>query len=1105
MYTPNQCRAMGWAAMALLLASSSAFAASGRAFNTLVVVNTNSADSVELGNYYAAAHGIPAHQICPLDIATNLTSITSNQLHSLLWSPITNHIAAEGLDGQIDYLVLCWDFPTRVQDFEGVAASLFYGYKNETEYDVCYPECTPPASTTSAYFRSERAFRSSDGWNATNGFIAFHLVASNLPAAKLVVDRGAAAQSSFPSSAIQLHNWGDERRGVRERRYAHTQFAFTSLPGLPVTCTIAAMYQIMTGETNVVGHHDGYGSGLISSHARTNNVWMDGAYADHMTSYGGRFQAFTNATSQSTVLDWMGIGAVASYGTVAEPYAIIAKFPDPLMGFWHARGFTLGESYAMAVQAPYQGLFAGDPLAAPFAAPPAISISSHAPYSIVTGAVPVLVSAEAHAQGAPPGGVDLYLNERFHTNLATLGPTESNLLAIAVAGVTSSVSVAASQTLFDAVAALAEEINDDPNQIVFARAFGDRIELIYKLFDHAGDHAPMAASVSAGGSEPLTVGIGPAATNLFPSIYPARKRFFLTANPYFGGANAGDTVTCVVTLTNGVASTNTIVATQGESVRNVLERLRSAFTNDATLAATNGVRYERLARFSTEVWQSGTLFARTPGPDGAGILVNFSVNAVSNSSGLMTNFNFTSFMLDSPDDLRPRASVLFHVTPTNGTLDAEALIDTTLLDDGLHVLDFVARDGSAVAAASRLTLPIYVCNESAQLSVLGTNGAAVINGEPPSTAKGTDFGIVPWDLPRTNILSIHNNGSAPLSITGWTTNGTGAAAYEVTGIPAVVEAGGQSNFMVVFTASTSILYEASLSFDSDAIVPQTNLLLSGTGAARFTLTIESEHGTPDPAAGVHTNWQNAILTNSVAPPAEAGGTQLVSAGWAMAGNEPLSGAGTNVVMTQTNHAALTWLWITNFWLETSAGPNGSVNVGDSWQPVGSTTQITATADLYYHFVEWTGDVSSTNNPLDLLMDSPKSIQAEFTATLATNSVPHWWLAGHGWTNDFEAAALDDPDDDGYFTWQEYIADTDPTNGASFFPRLVTTGSATNLAFGIDPTSTGRHYYIDFTPYLVEPDWDVVTNAPGTGAAWLPEIIPPGTGAFFYRGRVTLQP
>jgi hypothetical protein len=501
----------------------------------------------------------------------------------------------------------------------------------------------------------------------------------------------------------------------------------------------------------------------------------------------------------------------------------------------------------------------------------------------------------------------------------------------------------------------------------------------------------------------------------------------------------------------------------------------------------------------------GTLLARTPGPYGAGIQVDYAITPVSTNSGLENQLQLLRFLDDNPDDVRPRASVLFHVTPTNGVLEAGTSLDTTTLDDGIHVLDFVARDGSAVAAPARLSLPIVVCNESPQLSVLGTNGAAIANGDSPAAETGADFGRVELGVPRTNLFAIHNNGSAALAIAGWATNGAGAAAFAVSGVPAVVEAGGVSNFAVAFSPAAPGTHEASLSFDSDAILPQTNILLSGTGSTRHVLTVQSAHGTAEPPVGLHTNWWGTLLTNSVAAPAPAGGTQIVCTGWAMTDNEPLSGSATNFTMTLTNDATLAWLWTTNYWLDTAAGPNGSVNVPDSWQPAGATTQITAAADLYYEFADWTGSVAETNNPLELLMDAPQSVQANFAALLATNATPHWWLASHGWTNDFDAAALDDPDDDGYFTWQEFIADTDPTNGASFFPPLEAAGSATNLAFGLDPTSTGRQYYIDVATPIDDPDWSNVTNAPGTGGAWLPEITPPGTGFFFYRGRVTLPP
>ena len=1077
------------------------YAGSGKAFNTLVVVNTNSADSVELGNYYASAHGIPAHHICRISITTNTANLETNEFRAWLLNPITNHIATNDLTGQIDYLILCHDIPTRVRHTEGVSASLFYGFKNAPSYWEA-GGCNLPSYTSNAYYKAERSFHSADGWNSTNGFIAFHLIASNLATAKLVVDRGADAQSTFPCSTINLHMNGEIGRFGREARYANAQFSFSSLPGLPVSCILAPYRLNMFGITNVMGFHDGFST--IPYCVRMSNTWMNGAYADHLTSWGGYITGFTNGMGQSTVLDWMGIGATASYGTITEPCAYLEKFPDPVMSFYYARGFTIGEAYTMSVEAPYHGLFAGDPLSAPFAAPPSLAITSPESYQIVTGSVPVHISACAHSNGVPPATLDLYFQDRLYTNLVALGPMPGNTLTIAVDGITNSAVAGTNDTLFNVVAALANAINSNSSQLVVAKPYGDRIELAYKYFDHAGDNAPVFASASSGTATSLTLGVGLAATNLHPSTYSARKRIWLYSATS-SGANAGDTLTCTLTLTNGVSITNHLVASQGEKITNLLERLMLSINTNSTLMATNGVLYDRLANGVENVWRDGTLFARTPGPDGWGIQIDYQVTAVSNGSGLVTNYNFSSFMDDNPGDIRPRASVLFHVRPTNGVLQSTWMLDTTAFEDGIHVLDVVARDGSAAASASRLSLPMVICNESPQLTVLGTNGMAITNGEPASLAKGTDFGRNAIGIPRTNVFAIRNNGSAPLAITNWATNGAGSNAFILSGIPASVDAGGISNFVVVFMPDALGLREASLSFESDAILPQTNIMLSGTGSSLHTLTVVSEHGESVPPVGIHTNWLNDVLSNSVALPAPAGGTQYVCTGWSMAGHTPLAGYTTNFQMTVTNNATLIWLWTTNYWLETSSGPNGTVDVASAWQPAGIATQITASANLYFIFGNWSGSVSETNNPLLLLMDAPQSIQANFSALLATNGTPQWWLAQYGWTNDFDSAATNDYDNDGFFTWEEYIADTHPTNPESFYLPLEATGSVTSLAFGIGPTSTGRHYYVDSTPLLAEPDWATITNSPGNGAKWLPVITPPGTGLYFYRSRVSLPP
>jgi T5SS/PEP-CTERM-associated repeat protein len=205
-----------------------------------------------------------------------------------------------------------------------------------------------------------------------------------------------------------------------------------------------------------------------------------------------------------------------------------------------------------------------------------------------------------------------------------------------------------------------------------------------------------------------------------------------------------------------------------------------------------------------------------------------------------------------------------------------------------------------------------------------------------------------------------------------------------------------------------------------------------TGLAAVTLAIRSQYGTGAPPVGVYTNAVGAVLTNAMNALDTQGATQYVCAGWAMTGQEPVSGTDTQLVMTVTNDAVLTWLWTTNYWLSPTNGPHGTVDRIAGWFSNGETVVIGALPDSYYHFTNWSGSVSSFANPLNLLMDGTKAVQANFAANWTTNKpTPQWWLAQYGFTNNFEEAVTNDLDGDGVPTGDEYVSDTIPTNGDSY--------------------------------------------------------------------------
>jgi hypothetical protein len=200
-----------------------------------------------------------------------------------------------------------------------------------------------------------------------------------------------------------------------------------------------------------------------------------------------------------------------------------------------------------------------------------------------------------------------------------------------------------------------------------------------------------------------------------------------------------------------------------------------------------------------------------------------------------------------------------------------------------------------------------------------------------------------------------------------------------------------------------------------------------------TLQIVSLWGSPVPAAGLYTNVAGTTLTNTVALTDPRGTTQYVCTGWAMTGNTPLSGSSNMVVISHTNDAVLTWLWKTQYNLTVSAGSNGSVTVTNGWWDAGSSTVASATPDEFYSFNRWTGTATLVDNPLTLLMNGPYDLTALFAENVTSNGVPEWWLNSSGVTNgvDWNASSLSDDDHDGMPAWQEWEADTVPTNPLSF--------------------------------------------------------------------------
>ena len=253
-----------------------------------------------------------------------------------------------------------------------------------------------------------------------------------------------------------------------------------------------------------------------------------------------------------------------------------------------------------------------------------------------------------------------------------------------------------------------------------------------------------------------------------------------------------------------------------------------------------------------------------------------------------------------------------------------------------------------------------------------------------------------------------------------------------------------------------------------------------------TLQIQSAHGTAAPVPGIYTNVYNTVLTNTVSGSEINGTTQYVCTGWVMSGNAPGTGAGTNVVMTHTNDAVLTWGWTTNYYLTTATSSNGTVDVASDWQALGSNVVLTATPDTYYHFDQWAGDtnaitVANASSPtVTVTVAQPVSLMAGFAENLAPMGTPEWWLAHHGLTNaSFADEELGDLDGDLMPVWGEWRSDTDPNDSNSVLRITgMSPGGSGNRIYWQGGTSAWQ--YLQRSADLSPGVWRAIfTNSPPT--------------------------
>lgn len=302
-----------------------------------VIVNTQDPLSVQIGEYYAQRRGILFQNYIKVSFPPGASVMTRDAFAQLKAE------VDRKTQPNVQAYALTWAAPYRV-DCMSITTAFAFGFDSA----FCAQGCK--ATHASPYFNAAtREPFAQFGMRPT-----MSIAATSFEHAKALIDRGVESDGTNPSGTAYLLSTSDRTRDVRAILYPEAERA------------IKPRFAVETLKQEALkDRHDVlfYFVGRANVEGLDTLRFVPGAVADHLTSAGGML----TDSSQMSALRWLEAGATGSYGAVVEPCNVLGKFPHPaVLAAHYLQGETLIEAYWKSVLMPGQGIFIGEPLAAPF-------------------------------------------------------------------------------------------------------------------------------------------------------------------------------------------------------------------------------------------------------------------------------------------------------------------------------------------------------------------------------------------------------------------------------------------------------------------------------------------------------------------------------------------------------------------------------------------------------------------------------------------------------------------------------------------------------------------------------------------------------------------
>jgi uncharacterized protein (TIGR03790 family) len=305
---------------------------------TALVINDDEPNSVAIGELYRVAHNIPAQNIAHVRIPNRPRKLTAAAFEEL-----KNDIDRQ-LGPDVRATLMVWTAPYAVE-----CNSITSAYTNGFDADLCQKPCGP--GKESPFF--DKLTPGLPPPQTVNR-ISMLLPTESVDKARELIARGTSRWMTPPKATAYYLVTSEGARNSR------AQFFPPSGKISAKNVFIRNMKaDVLEGADDIIIYQTG-----MARVAKLETLhFLPGALADHLTSTGGMLLD----DYQMSSLRWLDAGATASYGSVSEPCNYWQKFPNSMVLLKsYVGGSSAIEAYWSSVAWPGQGVFIGDPLAAPY-------------------------------------------------------------------------------------------------------------------------------------------------------------------------------------------------------------------------------------------------------------------------------------------------------------------------------------------------------------------------------------------------------------------------------------------------------------------------------------------------------------------------------------------------------------------------------------------------------------------------------------------------------------------------------------------------------------------------------------------------------------------